>query len=291
MEFFYKLYGLNIKSEIKIKQLIEINRCDYYDVVIKRGHVFGDDLAKPVWIIINKEEARFINNNAGRFRVSKGEEIVIDEFDNINKVNLNAIILGTCFGILLKQRGTIAIHGGGINLDGKGVIISGECGAGKSTLLNRFREMGYKFLSDDVCVAENGSIKPSFPQQKLCKDAMKKFSYDIENYEKIDEEREKYALQFREDFYFNEIKFDTLIELELSDKKEVAIYEVKGLEKLHVLIRNIYRVRLFTEEMFNSNYFKECLKIAEKIKVYRLRRPKGIFTVNKQIELIKSKIF
>lgn len=290
MEFFYELYGLKIKSEIEIKELLEINKCTYYDVIIKRGYVLGDDLVKPVWIKIDNENMRLINTNTGRFKVSNGNEIVIDEFDNASKPAIKSIILGTCFGVLLKQRGNIAIHGSGINLDGKGVIISGKCGAGKSTLLNGFREKGYKFLSDDVCAIKNGFIKPSFPQQKLCKDAMDNFYYNIESFKKIDEEKNKYALQFKRDFCQSETSFNTLIELELSDNKEVTIDEIKGLEKIKILIRNIYRIELFSDDMIGSNYFKECLSILEKIKVYNIKRPRDIFTINKQIELIKDRI-
>ena len=64
-----------------------------------------------------------------------------------------------------------------------------------------------------------------------------------------------------------------------------------NIEKLNKLITNRYRAE-FVQAMggISPIAFKTLLQIAKSIKFYKIIRPEGQFTVDKQIELLEEKI-
>lgn len=79
--------------------------------------------------------------------------------------------------------------------------------------------------------------------------------------------------------------------MSVSDTDQVQIEEIKGSEKLNKLITNRYRAE-FVQAMggISPIAFKTLLQIAKSIKFYKIIRPEGQFTVDKQIELLEEKI-
>ena len=79
--------------------------------------------------------------------------------------------------------------------------------------------------------------------------------------------------------------------MSVSDTAQVQIEEIKGSEKLNKLITNRYRAE-FVQAMggISPIAFKTLLQIAKSIKFYKIIRPEGQFTVDKQIELLEEKI-
>ncbi len=295
--YYYKVYNLIVKSEIKMDELYAVDKTDKYDVLIKRGKVPRELIGKInnyMWYYLDERDMVLKIDNVGNYYIKDGKEIIVEQYEKSNDHYVKTYILGSSFGLLLRQRGNIAIHGGAVKVKDKGIIITGNTGAGKSTLTNAFRHNGYKFLCDDVSVLGSdikGKIKvmPAYPQQKLCKDSIKNMEYDIKKFKKIDEERDKYAIPVHESFLNEGIELGAICELELSnDINEVEISEVTGQEKVILVLKNIYRIELLKEKFIDNDYFKKCLDLAMSIKIFRVKRPVNKFTVNKQIDLIEK---
>jgi hypothetical protein len=246
-------------------------------------------------IKLSKREFCLYIKGVAKYYVTCGSRIIVEPEEQSDIEEVKVYILGSCFGALLAQRGVVAIHGGSIVIDGQGIVITGQMGAGKSTLTSAFRNEGHLFLGDDVSALGKNKenrliIHPTYPQAKLCRDAMEKMGYDTNRFRVTDSERDKFAIPVRNSFYGYPVILNGIYEINVEDVDSVELTEVSGTEKLSLILKNIYRVEISNALGFTPEYFKSCIEIAQKIPVYRIVRPKEGFTVDNQINLIKSTI-
>lgn len=302
----YKIYGLKIKSDIEIPEALEIDldSSETPDVTIRHGKM-PDDYYEMV------EKGDFINSGmvskkdsmilkivgTGVYHISK-DEVVIEEDANATHHYVKAYLLGSCLGYCMYLRNIIAIHGGGIEKYGKGIIVTGESGAGKSTVCNNLRTKGFDFISDDVCAISfkdinTPHIELAYPQQKLCKDAALALGYDLSELIYIDEYRDKYAIRLKDRFLKDGAPFKYLFEIALAedDAKEIKVEKIDASQKLFAIIRNIYR----GEGSINMwgmppTSMQACAKMAATIEVYKITRPKGTDTVKDIMAFIEKTV-
>ena len=88
-------------------------------------------------------------------------------------------LLGTAYGILLRQRRRIVLQAGAVRVSGKAILFCGPSGAGKSTLAAALAQCGYPFITGDFCavtVTEDGTpmVHPDGRQLKLWAQAIEK---------------------------------------------------------------------------------------------------------------------
>lgn len=297
---YYKVYGLNIKSEIEVRELSileEFERKDI-DVTLRYGNVNEDikeSISKGAKANFKSQNMWFYIKGVATYHIYNGDTIIIEPCENADLTILRVYILGSVLGLVLLQRNMVAIHGGAIVIDGKGCVFTGDKGAGKSTITTALRNKGYKFLSDDVAsinMGEQNSINPGFGYQKLCEDTMEKLGYDTSKYEPFRSDMSiKYLVPAFEGFVSEEVPFNNMFELSVGDVDKVQIEEVQGIEKIDKFMKNIFRIEMMQYAGgVNSDYFNKCISIMKSIKFYKIIRPKDIFTVEDQIGLIKGVI-
>lgn len=300
-EYFYNVYGLTVRSEIELSELTEDNkisiegRQNIIDVNIRY-----DEMPKEIIDKVNDncdcsydfKESWFHMPEVAIYRICNGKDIYIKRLQG-EMQEIKTFLLGGAFICLLFQRKTIALHGGCILINDGSIIVTGGCGAGKSTLTSAFRKYGYKYLADDLSVIginDYGKleVKSAYPQQKLCRDAALKLGYDINKLVRIDEGRDKFAVPARNDFINSPKELKAIFEIAADDNaKHIKIEEIKGIKKLNSIVDNLYEsdiARCFGIDSF----INIIISIAKHIPYYKLTRPKGLFTVNEQIELITS---
>lgn len=299
-KYTYLIYGLKVKSEINMPELIKLNSKDIseWDITIFYGnvpeHIDGYTI-KNEYFELSKREFYLNIKGIASYYVSNGSTIIVKPEPGSSLEDIKVFLLGTCFGMLLKQRNTIAIHGGTVVADGKGIIVTGHTGAGKSTLISAFRKEGHAFLADDVSALgidldKNIIIHPTYPQQKLCKDAMDKMGYDTDNYLQIDSYRDKYSIPLETNFVDFPVLLNAIYEVNIGQVDKIELEEILGIEKIRLILRNIYRIEVFNDMGLEAEYFKQCIEIAKTVPVYRVKRPKDSFTVKEQINLIKNSL-
>lgn len=291
-KFYYKLYGLNIESEVECKELIKSEKSDD-DIKVYFGKAPDEvyDLIKQGCIGYSTENIMWMYvKDIAIYYVFNGKNIIIEkQQENVDVKDIKAYLLGTALGMILIQRNIIAIHGGTILVDNKAIAIVGDCGAGKSTLTSALRIKGYPFMADDVSVLNGNKVNFSYPQQKLCKDAMKKLGYNLKNYNMIDDDREKYVIPVKDNFVMNLNELKAIFEISITDENEdVSCEEIVGGEKLNIFMKNIYRIEVAKIAGIKPIYFKKCLDIVNSIHLYRIKRPDGKFSVSKQIKLVEE---
>lgn len=299
MKYYYKVYGLNIESEIKIQELFILNDEDKanIDVTIYIDNMPESiDTAKNQGILegFRKNEMWFCIKGIATYYIKNGQEIVVEPYRDINDHYIKTYILGSALGLMLIQRNIVAIHGGSVLIDDKAIICTGDTGAGKSTLTSAFRLSGAKLVADDVSAIDIGDeikVYPAYPQQKLCGDAVRKLGYNTKDFIRIDEGRDKYAIPSKAEFISEAVKLSAIFEITVGNVERVQLEEIRGSEKMNTIMKNIYRGYVNQIVGLDREYFKKCLKITKDIEVYRIIRPKDEFTVNEQIQLIKEELF
>lgn len=296
---YYIVYGLTICSEIQLSELVKIDEDDIInnkiDVNIKYDDVpeyVSKDISRKRMCSYSFNESWFYIHNTAIYRICNGKEIYV-KYKGGEIEEIKNFLLGGAFICLLFQRKTIAIHGGGIVVNDEGIIVTGMCGAGKSTLTSAFRKKGYRYLSDDLSVVgitefDKIEIKPAYPQQKLCRDAAIKLGYNINELVKIDKERDKFAIPATEDFINCPKKVKAIFEIIPNDNvKDIKIEEIKGIKKFNSIINNLYE-RDIAKCYGIDSFISVILNISRNISYYKLMRPKEMFTVDEQIELITA---
>lgn len=292
---YYKIYDLIVSSEIRLNELVEVKDTAIEPNItieveelplelqekISRG-IKIEEMSNNVWYTIP---------NVATFQVSNGRSIKVFPYEGSLENSINTYILGTSMGMLMIQRNELAIHGTGISFGEEGIIVCGDRGAGKSTLATAFRSKGFKLLADDVSVLRKAdkdySITPAFPQQKLCRDTLKEFGLNEENYNLINIDRIKYAVPLKEEFEDVPKVLSGIFILAVGEEdSSVSMEKVIGCEKINIIMNNIFRVQYAQNVGIKSSYFKSILEIVEKIPVYRLKRPINKFTVEEQINKI-----
>ena len=292
--FIYTIYGLIIESDIFIRELIQINNFEKVDVTISYGNATKEmkhKVCDAVNVKFSKSEFYLYVEGVAHYYVAHGNKIIVELENKCDEMTSNIFLLGTCFGMLLSQRKTIAIHGGAVLIGGTGVIITGETGTGKSTLTAAFRKEGYSFLADDVSALGedregNTIIYPAFPRQKLCKDAIEKMGDDLSGYMLIDKGRDKYSIPTNGSFWGKSVPLKSIFEINVVENEQVSIKQLFGGDKLRVILRNIYRIETINYAALDSDYFKKCIVLSNKISVFRINRPKDKFSVKDQMKLI-----
>lgn len=293
--WYYKVYGLNIESDIEIPELLAINEDNnhHIDVRIKIGNIQKEvlnSIPSYSWFNYRDNSMVFTVENVGSFYICNGDEIIVQPLKTSDNQSIKTYILGTSFGMILAQRNKVAIHGGAIVVGEKAIILTGRSGAGKSTLTNAFRHYEYPFMADDVSstLELKGEIfiEPAYPQQKICRDAMEKMKYNIENFKLIDEGREKYVIPAHKSFVSEKRKLDAIFEIEPYDGEKVTVQELLGQDKMKTILRNIYRIEVMKIHGIPQNYFRKIFNIAKNISVYRINRPRNEFSVHEQMNCI-----
>lgn len=293
----YRVYGLNIQSEIILPELIPIIDNEYIvDVTISWGEILekkDEDNEDKIKYKSNLRDISYVIEGIASYYVSSGNTIIVKPCDNTDMEMVKIFLLGYTFGILLFQRNNIAIHGGTIVIGDRAVIFTGDSGAGKSTLTTTLREKGHLFMNDDTSVVSIGNDKipvvyPGYPQQKLCKDVLIRKGYNLDDYKLIDKDREKYAVPVYKNFLEKTLPLAAIFEITQGDNAEVEIEKILGIEKLRVLQKNIYGISIVNQCGVNGEYYKKSLEIAKSVAIFRIKRPKNKFTVEEQIAKLEA---
>ena len=300
--YYYRLYNLNIKSDFYLSELSHseypgLNNIDVNIICGKCPESISNIKVSNYYYTVSDKEAIFTTNECGKFYIKNGDTIIIEPIAEPNYQHLKSYLLSRSFALLMFQRNTVALHGSTILFNNKAYIFCGQSGAGKSTLSAGLTLKGYDLFSDDLSVIDFDNNKPlihcGFSHNKLCEDTMKYFNISSENLIKVDNFANKYALPTSKTFSDCTAEVNVLIELSINynnsnNDTSVSLTEVFGQEKLQTIFKNIFRNQLLNDVGLNPIYLKHCLNLSKNIRVFKLKRPNNLFTVDEQIRLIKK---
>lgn len=231
----------------------------------------------------------------GNYYVTDGNCILVEPDEQAEERFVRVFLLGTAFAAMLLQRGVFPLHGSAIVFDGYCAVFTGATGAGKSTLSAALRERGYPLLTDDVAVVSTGSdgvarVQPGFPLQKLWRDSAEVMGADtspdlavfVGNF------KDKFMIPVDEGFCSLPVPLGAIYELVPGKSPHVTIKRFSAIDKLTVLMNNIYRGWLIEGLDRKTEHFKSSVDMAGKVSVSSLTRPEGIFSLEDQMRLIRD---
>lgn len=298
--YYYKLYGKNVISEYELYQCVAIKpiKKEEADIIISNEQLpqeILDSLPKNSHLA-SKIDRKFsyFTNSWGYFGIRDGKYITAYKRENASEENLHPFILGYCIAFLFWQNNMHSIHCSCVRINGKALLISGVSGSGKSTLTTRILDTtNASLISDDVVVVNIEDDKlmayPAFPQQKLCRDAVKRNGLEEADLRYIDETKDKFALSREEGFSTEPAQCLGMIVLDHSDKQDKVSFEaIKGNDKVAAIYTNWFLFPAMRELKTDILDFQRCLRIASKLDILHMTRPENVDSTKEQLEIVKN---
>lgn len=186
----YRAYGLHIRSEIPLPELVPAPPAPIADVHVRGGTFARDDQEVEQFeghVTFAAPGTYYLVNDAvGGVLVRDGAELIIDLAPDHDPHLTRTFIVNTALGALLHQRGLLTLHASAVALDGGAVAFIGDKGWGKSTTAAALHHHGHPLVTDDVLAVQvpetpaaeaddaqrSVQVWPGYPQLKLWPDAL-----------------------------------------------------------------------------------------------------------------------
>lgn len=276
--YYYSLFGYVIESDLEFPQLM-ISKETKADFVIKEGRVpeyVYDQREKNVYEIGDKSS--WLINPTCMLYVENGQIITYEKQEGAMEQKVRNYIMGWGMSLVGLQKGIIAMHCSVVASEKGALLISGESGTGKSTLTNLILDAGYKFMADDMTYVETDEsgevyVKPAFPYQKLCRDAALRKGYSLEELIYVNESKDKFLVPYDGEFENKAVPVKALLILRLTKDEAVSVKEMAGMNKFMGCATNQFLRHLLEEDKYKGTSGRECLRMAQGIRVFVVERP------------------
>lgn len=285
----YRLFGLTLSSEIPLPELRELppGPADVTIVTASLPPAQGRlPIPTPEGVVIDVP-------GVARFRISGGNRIEIDADPAASPHNLRLFLLGSAMGILLHQRGTLALHANAIRIGERAIAFAGPSGAGKSTLATAFHDRGPQVLTDDVCVVtptDSGFLaEPGIPRIRLWRDAVTRSGRAPDALEPAFDDRDKFVLGMDE-AVVQPAPLAAIYRLAALNDPGAAfrIEPMTGVTAAQSLVENSYRASWVPLIGDPQAHFAACLRLSEQVPMFRIRRPWNEDRIGETIDVIEA---
>ena len=285
----YWVFGLMVRSEFELPELIPDESEAAPDVAITAGAVEGDwgpglhsDQASLVLVV----------PEVARFRISDGKSIVVEALPDVPQRNVRLFLLGSAFGALLHQRGLLPLHANAIDFSGKALAFMGESGAGKSTLAAWMHDRGHRVIADDVCVVRfeqpNGvMVSPGIPRLRLWREALTLTGRRPEDYEPSysgDPSFDKFDVPAVAAFARDSVELRSVVILDSGD--EVRVERLGSVAAAEAVFSHTYRGQMIAQAGSTQVHWQSCVRLVREIPIYRWQRVRGLDQLDSQIRTL-----
>ncbi len=292
---YYRVYGLNIASEINFPD--EKSKLDpgKPDVIIKLGkfdfssskEIVKDDL---FWINKDKNDYFLYWKEVGTFKVSEREIIVSPEKD-VDEYTLNSYIIGPVLAAFLHQKGLLVLHASAVKIDDGAVAFLGYSGIGKSSVAMALNKKGYPLVTDDILVIQMDNemplVLPGLSQTKLSSE-MINFTWNRKITPKITVGPEDRFYCAVSNFSKDPLPLKKIYILDESENSHNTSSSLQ--EMLMGLIHNSYCFIMFQNKAKSLN-LRQCSKLMENTAVNLLKVNKSIEELPELVKKIEDDVF
>lgn len=279
----YQCYGLRVRSEVPLPELVECEVGGVADVTIQRAGLADQpaqdfEELRPGRLWRGPAAMRLHLAGVAAYEVSDGRRIVVDPDPQADPDEIRLFLLGTCFGALLQQRGLLVLHGNSVRIGDACAVVVGHSGAGKSTLAAEFVRLGYDLLADDVVpVDADLCALPGFPKIKLWADAAARFGLDVTDLRRVRQQDEKYHVPFERPT-LSPLPVRWVYALEKSEGTALSIEPVAGVAGFGLLWQHSYRPQLLQGFATRAEHLARCSRVQEQVRLARVHRPAATMT-------------
>ncbi|MEK0315284.1 aldolase [Cohnella sp. 56] len=287
----YFAFGLNIKSEITLPELMPGQASSIPDIEISYGDLgqaWESSETQASFFRLTADGVMFAVPRMAIYQIKNGHSITIHPLEDADEKWIRLYLLGSCMGTLLMQRGVLPLHGSAVVIDGGAYCFLGESGAGKSTLAALFTGRGYELLTDDVIpvafdIDEQGRtmafVTPSYPQQKLWQESLDRLGMDAADLRRLLPEMSKYAVPTSASYCKSRVPLRGIFELLPSEAvSSVELEKVVKLSRLSLIGQHTYRNFLISLLGLEEWHFRSSAQLAGLACVHRILRPLAPFS-------------
>lgn len=281
--YVYRVHGLRLGTPFPCPELVpspgEAGAAP--DVVVRLGATperLGAPEARGAAFEATPDELLLALPRIGRFHVRGGREITIAPDDGADEDALRVLLLGSCLGAVLHQRGVLALHASVVHAPGGAVLLLGESGAGKSTLAAALARRGAAVLGDDLAAIVAGAdgrphVLPGVAQLKLWVDAAAHLAEDTTRLRPVRAGLAKFALPTS-----GAPRAPTPVcaayVLEADNGATLRLDPLGDADRFTELARHTYRYRFLGGAARRGAHFRLVTLTAGHVPMTRVRRPR-----------------
>ncbi len=294
--FDYIISGLTVRSAIELPSAIRLpERHPRPDVSIGFGAVaaelpFAEDNGSD-W---SRAGETFLLHFPGVLRalIQGGRSMRIQVEPGHDPADLVLYLLGTCFAVILQQRGRVVLHASAVAVRGRAMLFCGQSGAGKSTIAALLERRGYPLLNDDVCnVSVQGGNYVVYPDGRMLKlwaESMAHLQKPGSAEARVRRDLDKfYAAPERIDFTPRPVGGVYILHAR-EDSGKATLARLNTAESLSALTQNAYRPTLVRAMKMTPAYFDVSVAIQRSAGVYRLSRPMDFARAEEALDLLEQ---
>lgn len=291
--YHYKLYGMNICSDLEFSQLCPGSSQNQPQVLIEQTQMPPEISGSERGQYAFGAERGWLHNRTAWIMAEGGNRLRYRLKEGGRPSYLRTYLLGYGMAMLAMQQGKLAIHCSAVRNHRGAVLIAGESGSGKSTLTTELLARGFTLIADDMVVAEprKGQAPiayPAFPYQKLCRDAALSRGYALEDLAYIDEDKDKFLVPYPGEFSTEPAAIRGVMILRKASQPEPTAVRLKGMESFYGIAGNLFLRKLLGDDKFKPENGQKYLEFAAQTPIYMLTRPEGKETLDQMMKLAEK---
>ena len=288
----YRAYGLNLRSELALTGLTPSR--GEPDVEVRFGDVeIGETrpmLSGAGRRRVSSSEACLAYDDIGVLLIREGREIVLSPERGRDRQRLAPFVLGPGLGMILLQRGTLALHASAVGLDGGASIFLGGPGWGKSTTAAALERRGHRLIADDISSirrdGEEHVVQPGFPTLKLSSESAEALGHDFDAMHELHTVVRKRGRTVESSFEDAPLPLRRVYVL--VDGDAIRIEPISGGAALEELVRHSYAAPLIRETGLAATHLRQCADLASSVAIRRLTRPRSLDQIGDLAQAIES---
>lgn len=226
-----------------------------------------------------------------RLRVTGGCEIVVEAAHDA--ADAAPFVLGTGFGVLQHQRGTLVLHASAVAHNGRALALCGQSGAGKSSLAAALCQSGCTFVCDDVAAIRfdaNGQplVLPDSRQHRLWADTIERLALMERRGEAVRTHIRKYHVEPETEPQAMPLTTIVCVR-EAGFNDQAAALEPLALTDAAALLRtDIYRVSLARQMGLDASLFAQSARLLGRARILHLTRPREPKRMEEAVTLLRN---
>lgn len=286
--FDYSLFGLHIRSELRLPELLEVENSSPPQITIRIGRAPHAPTDGP-GLHLTEGGLLLVIPDAGRYFVKGGSEIIVEPDPGVPEANLRLFLLGSAMGALLHQRGLLPLHANAVEVGNRAFAFTGASGAGKSTLAAWFNDRGFRVVADDVCVvgfSEEGrpQVCPGVGRLRLWREVLDVTGRDVDAYQRSffgKDAPDKYDVPLsRPSSTGAAIPLAAIYLLDRSEGLEIE--PLTGIAAAEAVFDNTYRGALVSMTGSSEDHWSASVQIVRSVPIFRAGRRWGLDLLDEQ---------
>lgn len=289
----YKIYGLNISSEVEIPELPET--AGESDITFRMGKHADAPSGNytPGAHRLSPEVMLFTAREAGSFLIEGKRKVTVFPVESCDPAMLRLFLLGSVSGMILHLNDFLPLHGNAVALDGEGcVAFLGHSGKGKSTLAAMLMKRGYKLLTDDICAVRTANgmpmVMPGIPHVRLWGDAMQMLQIDPSGLKKHHPSEEKFLLPIGKCYAKHPLPLKKIYILGgAGSEDECRLELLSPSERMRCLRNHTYRLGFVKRTGQSRKHFSLCGEVAARVPVKMIMRPQANLPLEQFVDFVE----